>query len=172
MELFDRDLSFKKSLDDAYFSKRQGVEDELSRNNSTNKPNNHDDLVVAFPSPADVLLGKGRSVQEFSGNQALNRMIGRRFEEYCSVEKLGKTGITLEIVKHIQQEGGRFLERFESVGWKVVTDDAIFRNKITQSFRFRNRSRKDGTAEPMKEVVGDEEDDDKASGSKKLRSRA
>jgi hypothetical protein len=130
MELFDRDTIFKASLSAAYLSKRRDVETEVV-DKSGNGLEDH-------PDPEDILFGKGRACQEYSGNRAMNRMIDERAGEYRVADKGTKTSIAVEIVDQMQTRG-RFLERIDGAGWKVVLDEATLRKKITQAFRVRNR---------------------------------
>ena len=79
MELFDRNDAFKKGLDDLHLSKLRNlesavvVEDDDTRNNVVDSE--QDATIVPFPESHDVLLGKGRSCQEFPGNQALLKLV-------------------------------------------------------------------------------------------------
>lgn len=138
MELLNRDTLFKRSLDEAYLSKRRVADAQATSDIALAGKNDTVNLLVEHPESDDVLLGKGRSCQEYPGNQAMNRMIDERARDYCAADKDQKSYIASRIVEQIQIHG-RFLERKEGEGWKLVMDQTTLRNKITQAFRVRNR---------------------------------
>ncbi len=72
----------------------------------------------------------------------MNRQIDCRVEEYLTLDRSAKSVLAMQIATKIlkDKEGGRFLERVQNVGWKIVQDKTIIRNKITQAFRARSRS--------------------------------
>ena len=140
MELFERDEAFKKSLDDLYLTKQRNLKSvTVVENDDTVE---HDRMIAPYPNTIDVLLGKGRSCQEFPGNQALLKMVAIRYLVYQGASKDEKATIANAIVASIHRSGGRFLEAVEGVGWKVVTDDTILINKVTQAFRAQKRNQK------------------------------
>lgn len=146
IELFDRDVIFKRNLDETFLESQRQQEAKASSQCSA------DASLVAFPSNNDVLLGKGRSCQEFVGNVQLNRIIDSRINEYRSLDKVGKSSLAMQLVTQIlNDKKGRFLERIEHCGWKIVNDKTVIRNKITQAFRARNRN-----VTPMHSQTNDE----------------
>lgn len=135
LELFDRDVIFKRNLNETFLGSRRQQEEAAASQSST------DASLVSFPSPNDVLLGKGRSCQEYVGNVQLNRIIDHQLNDYLSLDKVGKSDLAKKLAAQIvDDKNGRFLERIEHCGWKVVQDKTIIRNKITQAFRARNRN--------------------------------
>lgn len=138
MELLNRDALFKSTLYEAYLSKRQVADGQATSDVALVKKGDTLNLLVDHPESEDVLLGKGRSCQEYPGNQAMNLMIDERARDYRAANKDQKSSIAFRIVEQIQISG-RFLERKEGEGWKVVVDQTTLRNKITQAFRVRNR---------------------------------
>jgi len=136
LELFDRDMIFKRNLNETFLESQRRLEATAAASQSST-----DASLVPFPSQNDVLLGKGRSCQEFVGNVQLNRLIDSRLDEYRSLVKVKKSGLAMQLASQIVDENkGRFLERIEQCGWKVVHDKTIIRNKITQAFRAHNRN--------------------------------
>lgn len=133
-ELFQRDVAFKQQLIETFLQRRRAM-DAKYRSQSRKPPGD----IILHPDPYDVLLGKGRSCQEFGGNQEMNRMIDDRYNEYRQLDKSGKAGIANLLLQEIHDKGGFFLERVDNVGWKIVSDETTCRNKITQAFRARNR---------------------------------
>ena len=139
MELFERNAAFKKSLDDLHLSK---LRDREKAAVVAEDEDQKDSLIVPYPNSMDVLLGKGRSCQEFAGNRRLLELVEARYAEYQGSRKDDKATIANEIVKSIHQSGQKFLETVEGVGWKIVSDDIILRNKVTQAFRAQKRNQK------------------------------
>lgn len=133
-ELFNRNVSFKQALVNAFFARCQSLE-----HSSTRSTNRFDLKVVSQPESHDILLGKGRPCQDFSGNLTMNRMVNDNYDDYRQQDKSGKAQIVNSILEEIRFRQGLFLERVEKIGWSVVRDERVLRNKITQAFRVRNR---------------------------------
>ena len=88
----------------------------------------------AYPSPIDVLLGRGKSYQEFPGNQRMGRIVDSYREAYHHlVDSVDKQSLSTNLVKMIQESGTRFLQR-QSDRW-VIVDDRIARTKIRDVLR-------------------------------------
>ena len=99
---------------------------------------------VVVPGPFDVLLGRGRLIQEHLGNLRYRQMIDDLRETYDSVSKLEKTNIAKKIVQVVHASHGRFLQKDEGVGfggffWIEVDDDTA-REKVSHSFRNRRQA--------------------------------
>jgi len=99
-----------------------------------------------LPGPKDVLLGRGRPFQLYSGNLALTVTIDQYRERYISSKKMDKKAITAEIVENIVSSGGRFLKRVNddeasNIDWKVV-DFETARLKVSHSFRTMSKEQK------------------------------
>ncbi len=84
---------------------------------------------ILFPEENDILLGRGRPYQEFSGNRNLARLISDRKEEYKASGKLGKTELTNTILQDMKRCGGRFLKKSEDGIYWVLVNDEIAREK-------------------------------------------
>lgn len=142
-QLLERDETFKHAMIESYLTKQRELDAQrLDNENAPTRRDENGSTLILAPSPMDVLLGKGRAFQEFSGNLHMNRLVDHSLEAYKSAaSKAHKTAIAIEIVRDIHNSGGRFLER-RADGWKVVTDEVVQRNKITQAFRVRNRPAK------------------------------
>ena len=90
--------------------------------------------IIEYPGPNDVLLGRGRPFQEYIGNRQFISLVEAERERYQRTEdKFEKTCISIDIVKKIQDIGGRFLDRTEE-GWEVV-NDVTAREKASRAFR-------------------------------------
>lgn len=96
--------------------------------------------VALYPTPNDVLLGRGRSYQDYPGNRRLADWVDQYRERYhASIDRLDKTFTVMEVVKLVQENGGCFLQRTEG-GWEV-TDDAVSRTKVFHALRAETSSR-------------------------------
>jgi hypothetical protein len=92
--------------------------------------------IVLFPKPNDVLMGRGRPFRAFSGNQRWGSLIEDNLDRHKNSEsKFAKTCLSMDLVKTVQEYGGRFLQQTGG-GWKVL-DDAIARDKTSRAFRPR-----------------------------------
>ena len=85
------------------------------------------------PGRHDVLMGRGRTLQEHIGNVNLRCMIQELSDQYQAAKKKDKTSITNQLVSLVKERGGRFLKK-EEAGWFVV-DDEKARLKVSHGFR-------------------------------------
>jgi hypothetical protein len=93
--------------------------------------------IVRCPKPEDVLIGRGTPYHEHIGNILLAQLVETRLGRYleCMDDSFGKTCISMEVVKSVQESGGRFLQKSTGeVGWKVV-DYTVARQKASNVFR-------------------------------------
>jgi hypothetical protein len=98
---------------------------------------------IDYPSPRDVLMGKGKPYQDFSGNLRLWELIEDNRRLHQTSAKVNKTVLTHTIVNLVHQEKGRFLKRDESsssggglqVGCWQEVDDVTARKKVSHAFR-------------------------------------
>lgn len=88
-----------------------------------------DDNHILHPLENDVLLGRGRPYQEFSGNKKLASIIQNRKEEYQASGKLQKTELTNVILQEIKSSGGRFLKKSDDGRFWVLVNDDVAREK-------------------------------------------
>jgi hypothetical protein len=88
---------------------------------------------IAVPGSFDILLGRGKLIQEHMGNIRFRRLIEKNRGTYENATKNEKTFLATRIVKIVNDGGGRFLKEDPS-GWTEVTDD-IARDKVSHSFR-------------------------------------
>jgi hypothetical protein len=90
--------------------------------------------VIDDPLPNDVLLGRGKPIQERPGNVRLREMIDTHKDKY--EQKGAKRIVSAYIVRLVKEEGGRFLKEVEHGGWVEVDDDTA-RTKVSHAFRAR-----------------------------------
>jgi hypothetical protein len=94
---------------------------------------------IPFPSRFDILLGRGKPYQEYSGNQWLNTFITAYYErfQHAGSHYGHKNEICKTIIHMISESGGRFLKRSEDEnGWEVVSDQLVM-GKVSHLFRTR-----------------------------------
>jgi hypothetical protein len=96
--------------------------------------------IIPSPTDVDVILGRGRGVQNHMGNVRLREVIDADLEVYDNARSSQKTEIAELVVHHIRGLSGRFLKVGDS-GWEEV-EDSIAREKISHTFRDRRRTMK------------------------------
>ena len=89
---------------------------------------------IDLPRTYDVLLGRGKTLQDHSGNVILRRLITEYMPEYRNVPKREKGNVAWKVVIAIKELGGRFLKR-EPDGWWVEVSDEVAREKISMTYR-------------------------------------
>ena len=86
----------------------------------------------------DVLLGRGKLIQEHTGNRRFRQIVENHREEYENTRALEKTLLASRIVEILKQSGGRFLKQYGTC-WGEVDDDTA-RDKVGHSFRNKRRA--------------------------------
>ena len=93
---------------------------------------------ILAPGKLDILLGRGKPMQEWLGNLQLSSTLVANADLYNStaMDRRGaKNELCDEIVTQIKESGGRFLKREEgAVEWREVDDD-MARLKVSHGFR-------------------------------------
>ena len=92
------------------------------------------DRRIMLPGPYDVLVGRGKFIQDHPGNFRYRHVIENHMLRYeQSSKRVEKTNLTSEIVQVVKGYGGRFLKQ-ENGGW-IEIDDESARDKVSHSFR-------------------------------------
>jgi hypothetical protein len=129
----DENGNLKPGVMQPFLEKRQALEASSEQDSDQ----------IDFPRKFDVLLGRGRPYQDYSGNLALTHLLNARTEEYKNASRFEKTVISYDIVKSIHDRGGRFLQRDESTGgWQKVSE-TMAREKVSNRLRIRIRAQAD-----------------------------
>jgi hypothetical protein len=126
----------------AWLEKRQRMEHETERSAEVDRT-----TMLLVPGPYDVLFGRGKFIQEHAGNQGYRRIIASFRERYDNALKVEKTCIAKDIVRIVEESGGRFLKQTEE-GWIEASTD-LARDKISHSFRNRRIVANQGWKEKM-----------------------
>ncbi len=88
---------------------------------------------IILPLKYDVLLGRGKPLQKYSGNLNYHYIVESYHERYEAAEKGEKSKLAMEIVQKIYAQGGRFLKQ-DAAGWIAISDEAA-RSKVSHTFR-------------------------------------
>jgi hypothetical protein len=93
---------------------------------------------IDLPSAQDVLLGKGKIVQEHSGNVIMRNLVYSYMVDYKrSPPNFGnKEHFVQKVMQDIKSTGGRFLDR-DGSGWWVEVWDEKAHDKVSMAFRTR-----------------------------------
>ena len=98
---------------------------------STNTIVSTDDI-----KPVDILCGRDKMSHAHSGNKRFRAMIEKHREEYQNARSRDtKTNITIRLVDHIRQQGGRFLKQDEKTGEWSDLGDSFAREKVSHALR-------------------------------------
>lgn len=111
----------------------QGHKDYVRRMRKTDDCQDDDTNRAVVPGKFDVLLGRGKPLQKYSGNLNYHYIVEGYHERYETAAKGDKADLAMEIVKKINSQGGRFLKQDE-VGWTLISDDAA-KSKVSHTFR-------------------------------------
>jgi hypothetical protein len=103
---------------------------ELIRRQEQNVPK---DKRVRVPGSFDVLLGRGRPLQDNPGNVRYRHFIEQNNERYTKASRHVKTIIAEDLLNTVKAQGGRFL-KLDDNGW-TEADGKEARAKIAHSFR-------------------------------------
>ena len=89
---------------------------------------------MLIPSPLDVLLGRGKVVQDHAGNIWFRMLLKRDFPEYERLIKFDKNDHAQRIVQEMRDSGARFLRKDTNGVWEEL-DDREARVKVSHGFR-------------------------------------
>lgn len=105
---------------------------------------------IAVPGSYDILLGRGKLIQEHKGNIRFRHLIEKNRGTYEKATKHDKTFLATRIVEIVGDGGGRFLKE-DPRGWTQITNGAA-RDKVSHSFRNKRLKstleNRDTTTEP------------------------
>ncbi|CAJ1968407.1 unnamed protein product [Cylindrotheca closterium] len=96
--------------------------------------------VLVEPKHTDVLLGRGKPIQNHPGNIHLRSMIEESQEQYDAIGRLEKRQMIQNIRHACHARGTRFLKQHGKKTW-VLADSAEADEKIRQHFRCCRRKR-------------------------------
>lgn len=83
----------------------------------------------------DVLCGRGGATNNHEGNRRFRAVVAEHQRDYLVARKKDKAAIARQIVKIIQNRGGRFLQKNGTTGlWEPITDKKAT-EKTSQALR-------------------------------------
>jgi hypothetical protein len=88
--------------------------------------------------PNDVLFGKGKPIQQRSGNVRFREMIDAHIDKYAQGVNGTKVVASAYVVHLVKEEGGRFLKELKDGGW-IEVDETTARAKTSHAFRTRRQ---------------------------------
>jgi hypothetical protein len=94
--------------------------------------------IIVVPRRLDILLGRGKPIQEHFGNLRYHALLDYYQNAYERAMKFDKCQISRRIVETVHANNGRFLKQ-EGAGWSLV-DDHVARDKVSHAFRTRRTS--------------------------------
>ena len=92
------------------------------------------------PTPVGVLLGRGKPVQSHPGNQRMLRIVDEHRARYLQAERKDKHEIIEEIMRILQECGGRFLTRVDYENYWIEVSHSIAYRKVGHAFRSKART--------------------------------
>lgn len=95
-------------------------------------------LVRCKPFQNDVICARGRTYWDHPGNQLYRKLISLAKNQYSKApNRLGKSLIVSEIIRHIHQANGRFMKKVNRKGDEKWVECSVnfIREKVTQSLR-------------------------------------
>ena len=98
---------------------------------------------ILAPGKLDILLGRGKPVQEWLGNlQLISTLVANAdLHNSTAMNRRGaKNELCHEIITQIKESGGRFLRREEGAVEWIEVDDAMAREKVSHGFRNKRHS--------------------------------
>jgi uncharacterized protein YuzE len=90
--------------------------------------------VIYDPLPNDILLGRGKPIQQRPGNIRYREMVEKQMDRYDEGDRGAKYTVTASIAYLLKEEGGQFLKEIDDGIW-VEVDEATARLKIGRSQR-------------------------------------
>jgi hypothetical protein len=103
--------------------------------NDNHLVNSNGNKIVVVPSRVDVLLGRGKPIQEHFGNMRYYVLLDHYQRAYETAKKFEKMEVAQTVVDLVHNSHGRFLKQ-DGAGW-VEVDAMVARDKVSHAFRTR-----------------------------------
>jgi hypothetical protein len=132
----DDDGTPKRNVVETWVQKRFEIESHLSLEQK-----------AVVPRTSDIILGRGKRVQNLAGNINFRNMLEFYRPTYDASSKFEKSVLIETILKNIKEAGGRFLVHGEN-GYHEVHDDTA-RKKISHAWRNLRSKDKESTSTTM-----------------------
>jgi hypothetical protein len=107
---------------------------------SRKQQEDQDDIVsnskmIVVPGRVDVLLGRGKPIQEHFGNLRYHVLLDHYQQAYETAKKFEKMQVAQKVVAIVHDYSGRFLKQ-EGAGW-IEVEETVAREKVSHAFRTR-----------------------------------
>ena len=91
--------------------------------------------MVVIPGRVDVLLGRGKPIQEHFGNMRYHVLLDHYRQHYEAAKKFEKMQVAQKVVDIVHDYNGRFLKQ-DGAGW-IEVEKTVAREKVSHAFRTR-----------------------------------
>jgi hypothetical protein len=123
-------IKSRKQQEDKQRRQQQHSDNDENDNNANNSNN-----IVVIPGRVDVLVGRGKPIQEHFGNMRYHVLLDHYHGAYENAKKFEKMQVAQTVVDLVHGYQGRFLKQ-EGAGW-VEVDSMVARDKVSHAFRTR-----------------------------------
>ncbi|CAJ1932760.1 unnamed protein product [Cylindrotheca closterium] len=107
----------------------------------TNDPGSNALVIMASDvKPYDVLYDYGRTVKH-EGNELVRALIREQSVAYDAGSNMGKREVIEDVIRNVEDKGGRFLKMDEASGGYIELTKNRIRSKVSQMFRNYRRPR-------------------------------
>ncbi|CAJ1952288.1 unnamed protein product [Cylindrotheca closterium] len=97
---------------------------------------------VAALRKDDIILGRGKNMQDYPGNRRMRSIINKYKHEYQSIQRSEKRDLVESVYKEITQGGGRFLTKATNEKYFVLVDIEVALQKVSNTLRCRKNRNK------------------------------
>jgi hypothetical protein len=104
---------------------------------------------IDLPDRNDVLIGKGRPIQNHPGNRRLLELVQGHLDDYNQADRIGgRKAVASKVIQEVlypcpRGYGVKFLKRRDDSGWwEVVTEEDVLIEKVCNAFRAIRKTRK------------------------------
>ena len=108
--------------------------------------------IIYDPLLNDILMGRGKPIQQRPGNVRFREMIDKNMDKYDEGGKGARCEVAAYVLHVLKEEGSRFLKEVEDGGW-VEVDEGTTRVKISHAFRTRRNMNKQATVKKGKSAT-------------------
>jgi len=109
-----------------------------------------------YPKTNDILLGRGRPFQEYSGNLFMAKLIDSYRERYSSAGRCDKAILAQHLVDVIKGSGGRFLKKSDSGNSWIEVEDTVAQDKVGHVFRTKTKRNTPSNTNAVEDASGNQ----------------
>jgi len=90
----------------------------------------------------DIILGRGKNLQDYPGNRRMRSIINKYKHKYQSMERSEKRDLVESVYKEIVRGGARFLTKVPNEKYFVLVDIEVALQKVSNTLRCRKNQNK------------------------------